>query len=210
MATANTNAAVQSPADAVNASLVRIGYKLRVGSLYDGSMAAKKALDVYAQTRDELLRQNDWYFAERNIALTLLKSAPVGGYIPPTTWNPNTNPPLGWLFEYSYPGDCLKVRAVKPPPLFIPNFDPQYNTFDTPNDNTLNPPAKVIVCNVANAICVYTGQITDLSTWDADFVEAFIEALARRLIPALGNAELLKIAVPEEQSSQAIAETTLG
>ena len=38
-------------ADMVNLALRRVGYKLRVGNLYDGSMAAKMALDVYAQTR---------------------------------------------------------------------------------------------------------------------------------------------------------------
>ena len=72
-----------APEDLINNALARIGYKLRIGSIYEGSAAAKKALDVYGQARDGLLRQNDWGFAERNIAMTLLKSAPAlpgGGY----------------------------------------------------------------------------------------------------------------------------------
>ena len=113
-------ASVSSPADVVNVTLQRIGYKLRVGSLYDGSKAANDALDIYAQTRDEVMRQDDWSFAERNVSMTLLKSAPVAGYIPPTTWS-TTDPPLPWLFEYAWPDDCLKVRAVKPPTIIIPN-----------------------------------------------------------------------------------------
>jgi hypothetical protein len=208
--TAFTTAAMQSPADVTNAALVRIGYRLRVGSLFDGSLAAKKALDIYAQTRDELLRQNDWYFAEGNVILTLQKQAPAGGYVPPTIWNPATNPPLPWLYQYAYPQDALKIRAVKGQPLFIPSMDPNYNNFDTPNDNTLNPPAKVIVCNVANAVGVYTRQVTDPSNWDSDFGEALVAAYARRLIPGLGNPELLKIAAPDEMQQQQIAETTLG
>ncbi len=203
-----SSVAVQSPADAVNAALVRLGYRLRVGSLFDGSDAAKNALDVYAQTRDELLRQNDWGFAERNIAATLLKSAPAA-YVPPTVWNPALNPPLPWRFEYVYPGDCLKVRAVKPTPIFLPDYDPQPFVFSVINDNLLNPPAKAIVCNAANAILVYTGQVTDPITWEADFTEAFIDALAEVMAPST-NPEMLKLLVPASAQTQAIAEREQG
>jgi hypothetical protein len=206
--------AIQSPADAVNGALVRIGYKLRVGSLTDGSAAAKKALDIYAQTRDELLRQNDWAFAERNVVLTLLKTAPAltnggYGYIPPVVWNPATNPPLPWIFEYGFPGDCLKVRAVKSTPLFIPNFNPIPTLFAVVNDSSYTPPQRVIVCDVGSAQLVYTGQITDPTTWDADFCEAIIDQLAQRLAPGL-NPDILKLIVPEAAQSQAIAEAEQG
>ena len=206
--------AVQSPADAINAALVRIGYKLRVGSLFDGSSAAKKALDIYAQTRDELLRQNDWAFAERNVSLVPIKTAPLlmngggYGYIPPTVWT-TAYPPLPWTFEAAYPGDCLKVRAVKPAPIFIPNFDPQPTLFTEANDNSLAPPARVILYDVANAVLVYTGQITDLSQWDADSIEMLIDALAQRLAPGL-NPEMLKLVVPEAAQSRAVAEMEQG
>ena len=45
-------ASVQSPADAVNIALRKIGYKLRVGSLFEGSLAAKNALDLYFEKLD--------------------------------------------------------------------------------------------------------------------------------------------------------------
>ena len=41
-------ASTSSPADIVNQALVLLGHPGRVGSLYDGSMAAKKALDIFA------------------------------------------------------------------------------------------------------------------------------------------------------------------
>jgi hypothetical protein len=200
--------AIQQPADAINAALVRVGYKLRIGSLFDGSTAAKKALDVYAQTRDELLRQNDWAFAERNMALVAIKSAPVGGYVPPTTWS-TTYPPLPWAFEAAWPSDCLKVRAVKPVPLFIPNFDPQPNLFAVVNDSSLTPSARVIVYDVPSAVLVYTGQVTDPSQWDSDFCEAIVDALGQRLAPSL-NPEMLKLLVPEAAQSRATAEMEQG
>ena len=77
--------AVSSPADVVNLSLVRIGYKERVSWLYDGSNAARAALDIYGQTRDALLRDGDWPFAMRSAVGVLLKQAP-DAYVPPTAW----------------------------------------------------------------------------------------------------------------------------
>lgn len=200
---------IASPADIVNLSLRRIGYKLRVSSLFEGSFAAKQILDVYAQTRDELLMKEEWDFAERNASIMLLKSAPPGGYIPPTTWS-NAFPPLPWLFEYAYPDDCLKVRAVKPVPLFIPNFDPQTYVFSIDNDNSLPTPAKVILCNVPNAVLVYTGQITDPTSWEADFSEAFAASLARRIAPVLANMDAAKMEAADESVAAAVGDVERG
>lgn len=202
-------ASVSSPADVVNLSLRRIGYNGRVGNLYDGSKAAKDALDIYAQTRDELLRQNDWGFAERNIVLTLLKAAPAGGYIPPVTWS-TAYPPLPWLFEYVRPGDCLKIRAIKAVPLFLPNMDPQPVVFTEANDLVAPATGQVILCNVANAVLVYSGQVTDPSSWEPDFVEAFAAALGRRLAPHLVGMEAAKLIASDEQAAMAVAEMEHG
>lgn len=130
-------ASVQNPADIINIALRRMGYKLRVGSLLDGSEAASQALDIYAQTRDELLRAGEWGFAERNVSLTVLKAAPAGGYFPPTFWS-NTYPPIPWGYEYAYPDDCLKVRALKPAPLFLFDPDPQPNLYAIANDDVVS------------------------------------------------------------------------
>ena len=195
-------ATVNSPSDVVNLALVRIGHPMRVGNLYDGSKAAKVALDIYGQTRDELLRAGQWGFAERNAVINSIKQAPPGGYIPPTVWT-TAYPPIPWLFEYAYPIDCLKVRAVKQVPLFVPSFAPQPNVFSTPNDSALS--AKVIVCNVGpSAALVYTGRVTDPTQWEASFIEAMAAALARRLSVAL-SPEGLKDLQPEAQDE--VAET---
>ena len=203
---------VNSPADAVNLALVRIGFKKRIGSLYDGSEAAIAALTVYAQTRDELLRQYDWDFAERTEPLSLLKYAPPTGYIPPVSWGPQY-PPVPWLFEYLYPADCLKVRAIKPIPLFAFNPDPQANEFSIGNDapaNAPSAPVKVLLCNVENAIIVYTGQVTNPAEWEADFIEGFAAALGRRLAPQLVGMDPAKMELQDEAASKAIAEQQEG
>lgn len=203
--------AISSPADIVNLALGRIGYKGRIGSLYDGSMVAKKALDLFAPTRDALLREGDWHFAQRSATLTLLKSAPAGGYVPTVRdWNPATDPAPPWLYEYAYPDDCLKVRIVKTVPALMPNFDPRPNNFSESNDNAYSPAKKVILCNVATAMIEYTGQVTDPLTWDADFVEAFAAGLARRLAPGLANLEMAKAEAQDEKFTAEVASQEQG
>lgn len=202
-------ASLTSPEDFVNAALVRIGSKLRISNIYDGSVAANQSLAIYGQTRDELLRQNDWGFAERNVALTLLKQAPAGGYTPPTTWDPAIYPPLPWAYEYTYPDDCLKVRAVKDTPILIPVYDPRPNIFEVVNDNDFVPARKVLLCNVADAILVYSGRITNPSTWEADFSESLVAALGRRM-PSLASPEMIKIMFGDEAGTKAMAEGEQG
>lgn len=201
---------VQNPADLINAALVRIGYKLRIGSLYDGSPAASACLDLYGQTRDQMLRDGDWGFARRDVSAVLLKQAPAGGYVG-NPWNPTAYPPLGYIYQYEYPSDALKIRGIQGPKPYAIDFDPVSAPFSTPNDDTYSPPAKVIVCNVANAILTYTGRITNPGTWEASFTEALIAAVARRVTPTLIhdlNAE--KLAAQDEAVETGIANVTQG
>lgn len=201
---------ITSPADVVNLALSRVGYTDRVGSIYEGSKAAKLAIDIYSETRDALLREEDYGFAERNIAAALLKSAPAGGYFPPNNWNGANNPPPPWQFTYTYPDDCLKVRSVKPMAFFVQNFDPQPNVFAIQNDNFFTPTRKVILCNVPNAMLVYTGQVTDPTVWEADFIEEFAAALARRLAPILANVDMAKFEAADQAQAEATAVKTEG
>lgn len=202
---------ISSPADAVNAALVRIGHKRQIGSLRDGSEEAQLGIAIYGQTRDDLLRDGSWGFAQREIALTLLKSAPAGGYIPGfSPWDPTTNPPVAWRFEYGYPDDCLKLRGVRPTPIFVPNFDPGPYTSSIANDNYFTPPRRVILTNLENAIGMYTGRITDLSTMAVDFVEALIEALGERLATALSSPQIAQVEAAEGRVDKTMAEMEQG
>ena len=203
------SASVREPSDVVNLALARIGYKKQIGSLYDGTLAARTALTIYAQTRDELLRSEDWGFAERNLPMTLLKQAPADGFYPPGQWSTDY-PPLPWLYEYAYPTDCLKVRAVRPQPQFVMDFDPQPFVWTVQNDNSLAEPDKVILCNAADAILTYTGQLTNPIDWEANFTEAFAAALARRLAPALVGLDATKMAASDEQQAKSIADNVQG
>lgn len=203
---------LSSPADLVNDALVRIGYRSLIGNLYDGSEAAQKCLAIYGQTRDDLLEQNDWDFASRTVALTLTKAAPPNGYFPPTTWNPNDYPAIPWLYEYAWNDDMLKVRAVKPPPLFPVNIQPTPNLFTVSNDpgTVLVGTRKVILTNIADAICVYTGQVTNPLEWNAVFAEALSAALGKNLATGLTGIEVANRATGDAAQTQAVAELERG
>ena len=197
-------------ADIVNLALARMGYKLLIGHIYDGSEAANLALTVYSQTRDELMRDGDWDFAKRTLALELLKQAPPTGYFPPNTWSGASHPPPGWLYEYTYPSDCLRVKSVVNTPLFGINFDPRPNAFTVTNDNYYTPARRVILCNVPGAFLNYVGQVTNPSTWDPGFTEAFASALGQRLAPALKDMETAKLEAIDAKASEIDARGNQG
>ncbi len=202
-------APLTSPEDHVNDALVRIGVKWRIGSIYGGSAPAKLALDIYSQTRDALLQSQDWGFAERDISLTLLKAAPPGGYVPPTVWT-TSFPALPWRYEYDYPDDAIKVRSIRRSELLLPNYDPKPNVWRTANDNTLPGGPQIILCNVADAIAVYTAQVTDPLSWEPLFSEQLCAAIARRLAPALTNLDTARIAASDEVNEANLAEKRQG
>jgi hypothetical protein len=198
-------------AQLVNQALRRIGYQVEVAYLFEGSQAARAALTLYGQTRDNLLRSKDWPFARQSVALTLLKTAPVGGYGFQNPWT-SAYPPVPWIYEYAYPAGCLEMRSVRPTPLLIPEYDPVPNIFVIADDTALAPPAKVVLTNLRAALAVFTGQVTDMTQWEPMFTEALVEALARRFAEALAgeNADALKLQLGIEQATEGAADLVRG
>lgn len=200
---------IKSPDDVANAVIAHLGYKRRIGSLYDGSDAAKKFLDIYGQARDAKLREFEWGFAERNIILTLLKTAPVGGYNLANPWTA-ANPPMPWIFEYAYPADMLEIRSLKSSTPMIPNFDPKPVTWRVANDTVAAVQQKVILTHKAAAAACYTAQVTDPALWEVGFTDALIEDLARRMAPALVGFDAEKAEAQEETVITQEAQMRLG
>ena len=181
--------------DICNIALRRIGYPTPIGWIYEGSPAARVAVEIYSQCRDDLLRGADWDFARQQAPLVLLKTAPVGGY-GFTPWN-SSYPPVNWQYEYDYPAMCLEVRAVRPTPSLLSQYDPSPNVFALAYDNTLATPSPVILTNLINANAVFTAQVTDPDQWTAGYANALYDKLAVRFQQALApdaNMEKLKLA----------------
>ena len=201
-----------TPEDVVNAALSGIGLKIRIGSLLEGSEPAKAALDIYGQTRDALLRSDDWGFARGDETLAATKTGLNDYTVMP--WS-STYPPYPWKYQFTYPADCLKVRnIIYATPGFALNFDPQPPRWDTPNDSSLAPAVtKVIVSNVGPSIVlIYTRQVTDQSSWEATFTKALIDALGEALAPALSKLgiEAEKVEEPKAAVAEGRATVTQG
>lgn len=182
---------IANPADMVNLALGRIGYKDRIGSIFEGSEAAKQALDIYSQTRDAALRQFDWGFAERIAAGVVASQAA----------------PFPWLVSYVYPTDCLRLRNMFDAAYVADRNNPLPVLYSIANNAT---DGKVIWSNSAAAKLVYTAQITDPTKWEALFVETFADMLAVSLAPVMANLEATKAAMEGLKTVAPMAEDTVG
>lgn len=159
-------------ASIVNQALEQIASQSRITSLADNTPEAKYALIVYAPTVQVMLRTMDPDFARFTAALTL--SAAVTP-VPP------------WAFEYLYPADMLRLRQVRPAAgAYDPN-DPQPVRANVATDLIANVLTKVILCNQANALAVYTSSAVTEAMWDAAFEDAVVRRLANPLAMALSG-----------------------
>jgi hypothetical protein len=158
--------------DILNQALGRIGNETPIGYIWEGSKASRRGLEIYGQTRDVLLREKDWAFARRQVLASIAGAAPYP-----------------WNYEYSWPSDCLRLRNIIPVVAAGLVLDPRPSTFSVFNNGS----AKTILAMTTPIILVYSGQITDMTTWEPSFTEALVEALARRLVVSItGSADLLK------------------
>lgn len=200
----------------INQGLRDGGVPFRVNDVYEGSEAARTALEVYQQTRDEILRLNDYSFSRRVLALTLLKGPPPpGGYTPQNPWSA-LYPAPGFLYEYAYPGDCLDLRAILAQPFGMPDLDPRPEEWQVQSDPTpivsgtppaaSGPAAKVILCQVNNAIATYRARVTDPNEWDAGFTAAVIAELGDKFATAFG----VNPSAAKERKTEAIVARQVG
>lgn len=175
-----------------NLALKRIGFPETIGNIYDGTKQARALLEIYGQTRDALLRETVWGFAER-IALGVVATNP---------------PPSIWSAAYAYPSDCLQLRNLYDAAYVADPNDPLPNNWTIANDPTSG--QKVIWANITDATLVYTGQIIDVTIMEPLFVESLVSALARRMPELLPSFEAVKYLVEDEKSMTNLAAGTVG
>jgi hypothetical protein len=215
---------ISSPADVVNESYRAMGVKLSVGDLYEGSPQARAALEIYGQTRDEVLRAGEWSFAYGDALLTLLKGpAPNGGYNPNQAWS-TLYPLPPWIYEYAYPSDCIELRDIIKQPKSLPVLDPKPVVYRVNNDpvpvvtpgnppTVSGPPQRVILTNAASPVAIYTRRVTNLLLWPPDFTGTLITALAAKLAtsPVLAaNPDVAKMLPTEAARTGLVAQQHQG
>lgn len=172
-----------APEDLLNQALLQLGWQGRmIGDIYEGSKQARAGLEIYGETRDEVLVERDWPFALREVALAASEQTP----------------PSPWAQEFTYPLDCLRARGIRPGPL-VPQgtatreFDPQPVLWRPWNDNRPTTPIRAILCDLSGAVLIYTGRVTNPLTWEPEFTRTLIDRLAMKLAFKLaGNENLVK------------------
>lgn len=175
-----------APEDIANSALARIGYTLRIGNMLDGSPASKIFLDIYGQTRDDLLRSGDWGFAEKITAGTITGSAPAP-----------------WSYQYEYPSDCLKLKQVFSSAYTTGLNNPVPQLFRVGSGVSGTASIEAIWSQTQTATLVYTSQVTNPALWEPMFIEALIEALALRAAPALSKLDHSAPAVAQGEAQAA-------
>ncbi len=165
-----------------NFALARKGYKLRVGSLFDGTSHAKKLLDVYAQTRDALLRAQDWNFAQKIVTASASGTAP-----------------LPWLYQWAYPSDALMIRQAYSQPA-DPN-NPVPSRWSVGNSGS----AEVVWTVFSPTTLIYTAKITDPSQWEPLFLDALASLLGRNLHSLMDKDDPNIIKLTDEEINQEVS-----
>lgn len=226
---------LSSPADICTLALSAVGSKLQVSELYDGSPQGRACLDIYSETRDEVLRAGEWSFAYGQTELTLLKGPPPpGGYPPMMPWS-TIYPPANWLYEYVYPSDCIELRDIIKMPAGLPILDPKPALWRVDNDSTptlsgpippiINgmysgalptangPPQRVILCNISRPLAIYTRRVTDPLLWEPLYIATLVDALAKKLSVSpmfASSSDLMKSLPAETAATGALAQQHQG
>jgi hypothetical protein len=179
--------------DLANRALSEIGARATLTAINNSTPQGQQVGIWIDPIRAQLLRMAPWGFARRTLALTLLGQL---------TDNPPASP-YPWQFKYAYPTDCIRVNYIlpKPPmdttntpvvgvplvPYAMPSRNCRYlvaNDIDDDAEQT-----KVLLSNVRDAVGVYVADVTDPDLMDQGFLEAWVAALASKLVqPLTGNA----------------------
>jgi len=196
----------------VNMALAKMASRSTIASRDEYTPEALNASLFYAETRDEVLGMAYWNFARKTQSLALFKAAPgtpenttsATDSLWSTAW-----PPPGWFYEYLYPTDCVAARyiipqwngsiGVNPPLTSAPVIStpwpwPQQDAarFVVAADvSTAGSQIKVILTNAQVALLNYTQRVTEVTVYDANFVNAVSAALAAKMVVnGTGNLEL--------------------
>jgi hypothetical protein len=175
-----------------------------IASPDEASEPARKVNLFYDPCRRAVLRSCDWNFATTTSKLALLGDQQTAMDNP--TDQSKQDVILGWNYLYSYPAKCIRARNIISP-VAVNMYDPymdrtlydrlraegnlisDFRVLRSPITNVL-----AIPCQLQNAYCEFTIDITDEGQFDDMFVEGFSYYLAAKLaIPLTGDKELKQI-----------------
>ena len=175
--------------------------------------------------RDEVLRLAPWNCATNYNNLSLLKSAPGTPENPDegaAVWS-KAIPAPPWAYEYGYPSDCIRPLWIVPQfttgfasgvPITTavtggaPNFwnGPPVRYKVAIDQDSEGADIRVILTNQQQAILAYIKRVTNPDVMDQQFQQAWVAALAGRVVFQLtGDKGLANLKIEEANSYIAIA-----
>jgi hypothetical protein len=164
-----------------NMALGRIGISQQISNI-DGNHSVERTCKLYYDiSREYVLGDKTWPFAQRYVALALVEE------------NPNEE----WQFAYRYPADTLRLDHIVVGGLdttgtyLYPYTDytkPHYTKADSttiPYELGSDASGKLIYTDITDAKAKYTADITDTDLFDAHFVNCLAWRLATELAGVL-------------------------
>jgi hypothetical protein len=143
---------VSSPVDVANLALGHLG-EASITSLSEDTVTARACNLHFNLTRDALLRQHRWNFAQARVVLSRLVGAPA----------------FQWSSQYTLPSDCLRVLEV--------NGSEDGDVISEPWVIE----GRVILTNATSVNLVYIKSSTNVDNWDGLFIEALALKLAAKI-----------------------------
>jgi hypothetical protein len=134
----------------------------------DRTSEADALRKFYDQARDVTLRDFDWAFARKSVALSLLEE----------------NPTDEWLFSYSIPSDCIKLIKLVYPGRRVDSHDNR-----VPFELAYGELGTEVHTDLEDAIAKYTVRATDEERFSEDFAIAFSMMLATLIAPRVTGAD---------------------
>lgn len=162
-----------------NRSLMRIGAET-INSITENSASAIACNLFFDDLARELMSEHPWHFAKKQVALVIDTTVTL---------------PTEWLYAYSSPSDMLRLRGIEAQAYAV--AEPHYHKDGLIYSDAIVAGAsprhelrgETIFANTADAVAVYTGDITDTEKWSVGFTRAFIERLSAELVMPIKDDE---------------------
>lgn len=191
-----------------NDALQSVGTRSSIAALTESSPEARTCNQVYASTRDEVAGMAFWNFARKTATFSLLKSAPgtpSNPVVSTLVWS-TAYPAPPWLYEYSYPSDCIQCRMIVPqintavagvplmtgPVQMYPYLNGPAVPFMVASDlDDQGTQINVVLTNQYQAIGVYTCRTTNPNLFGAQYCRALSAAIGARIAMQLTGDKVL-------------------
>lgn len=168
--------AVATPAVIANLSLSHLGSTKVLTDFTTGTSVEDKACNLhYALCRDYLLKAANWSFA--------LKRAAGAGQATLTDASPYYT---HWAYSYTYPTDCLQMRRIPWHTVRDARIEHRQAQIPYLVDGTK------IYTDQDEAVFEYTMQVTTVTLFPVDFVEALSYLLAAKIGPSVTGGDPFK------------------